>query len=103
MGCCSGSSYFPAVDDATTIKDLVEALSIKKKESEDEIKKYTDRLESTSEPELDDESKKKVNERIDFLKKYISTLDKASGILSTNEQVRLYYNLYILNLYIDGL
>ena len=66
----------------------------KKKESEDEIKKYTDRLESTTEPELDDESKNKVNERIEFLKKYISTLDEASGILSTNEQVRLYYNLY---------
>ena len=88
---------FSCIDDETTIKDL------EKKESEDEIKKYTDRLESTSEPELDDESKKKVNERIDFLKKYISTLDEASGILSTNEQVRLYYNLYILNLYIDGL
>ena len=99
MGCCSGSSYFPAVDDATTIKDLVEAWSLKKKESEEEIKKYTDRLESTTEPELDDESKKKVNERIDFLKNYISSLEEASGILSTNEQVRLYYKLY-LNFYI---
>ena len=43
---------FSCIDDETTIKDL------EKKESEDEIKKYTDRLESTTEPELDVESKK---------------------------------------------
>ena len=59
---------FSCIDDETTIKDL------EKKESEDEIKKYTDRLESTTEPELDVESKK-VKERIDFLKKYISSLE----------------------------
>ena len=101
MGCCSGNSYYPLVDDATTIDGLVDALNARKKESEDEIKKYSDRLESTTEPELDDESKKNVNERIEYLKKYIEALDTANGILSTNKQVKFYiiYNYKI----IDGL
>jgi hypothetical protein len=101
MGCCSGSNYYPLVDDATTIDGLVDALNARKKESEDEIKKYTDRLQSTTEPELDDESKKNVNERIDYLNKYIQALDQANGILSTNKQVKfnIIYNYKI----IDGL